>query len=54
MIISGGRDDNNYYDDILQYDPEEGTTLTIGHMSQARVYHAVSVVPAQHYAQWCQ
>ena len=55
LIIAGGLDyDGDYYDDILEYIPEEDTILTIGQMSQARGWHAVSVVQAQDFSQWCQ
>ena len=59
IIISGGYNYNNdgdnfYYDDILEYDPEEDTMTTVGHMIQARFWHAISVVPADDYLQWCQ
>ena len=54
MIIAGGKDiDDNYYDDILEYDPEEDTITTVGHMTQARGYHAISVVSPADYLQWC-
>ena len=52
IIIAGGSD-NNVYDDILQYDPEEDTITSVGHMIQARSFHAISVVPAEDYLQWC-
>ena len=34
--------------------PGEDTILSIGHMSQTRDGHAVSVVQVQDYTQWCQ
>ena len=46
--------DGDYYDDILEYDPEEDSIIPVGQMTQPRVYHAVSVVQAQDYAMWCQ
>ena len=49
----GGRGVYNYYDDILEYEPEEDSILLVGRMTQARVYHAVSVVEAQDYVPWC-
>ena len=49
----GGRGVDKYYDDILEYEPEEGSILIVGHMTQTRVYHAVSVVEAQDYVPWC-
>ena len=42
------------YDDILEYDPEEDTMTTVGHMTRARSQHAISVVQAGDYLQWCQ
>ena len=54
IIIAGGDDGGDYYDDILEYQPEEDTFTTVGHMIQARSYHAVSVVQADDYLQWCQ
>ena len=57
IIIAGGKDDepfNDDYDGILEYDPEEDSMVPVGHMTQARSYHAVSVVQVQDYAQWCQ
>ena len=48
IIIAGG-----FYDDILQYDPEEDTITSVGHMIQARGSHAISVVSAADYLQWC-
>ena len=54
IIIAGGRDsDLDDYDDILEYDPEEDTITTVGHMTQARGFHAISVVPTADYLQWC-
>ena len=41
------------YDDILEYDPEEDTITSVGHMIQARDRHAISVVSAADYLQWC-
>ena len=42
------------YDDILEYDPEGDTMTTVGHMTRARSQHAISVVQAGDYLQWCQ
>ena len=54
IIIAGGQDSNlNAHDDILQYNPEEDTITTVGHMIQARYLHAISVVSAAAYLQWC-
>ena len=53
IIILGGYGDNNYHDDILEYDPEEDTITSVGHMIQARGSHAISVVSAADYLQWC-
>ena len=53
MIIAGGYYNSQYYDDVLKYYPEEDTILSVGHMLQARTWHAVSVVQVQDYSQWC-
>ena len=53
IIIAGGYDGSDDHDDILEYDPEEDTITSVGHMIQARVYHAISVVSAADYLQWC-
>ena len=52
-LIAGGYDGVDRYDDILEYDPEEDTITSVGHMTQARAYHAISVVSAGDYLQWC-
>ena len=52
-LIAGGYDGVDRYDDILEYDPEEDTITTVGHMTQARHSHAISVVSAADYLQWC-
>ena len=57
IIIAGGRDydgANHYYDDILEYNPDEDSMVVVGHLTQTRSYHAVSVVQAQDYTKWCQ
>ena len=56
MIIAGGYSypDGDSHDDILEYDPEEDSMLPVGQMTQARSWHAVSVVQVQHYTKWCQ
>ena len=41
-------------DEILEYNPEDDTITTVGHMTEARGGHAVSVVQAEDYLQWCQ
>ena len=52
-MIAGG-ESGNYYDDILEYHPKEDNITSVGHMIQARHYHAVSVVKADDYLKWCQ
>ena len=52
-LIAGGYDGVDRYDDILEYDPEEDTITTVGHMIQARAMHAISVVPTEDYLRWC-
>ena len=55
LIIAGGNAGFQEYSDvILEYDPEEDSMIPVGHMTQARSYHAVSVVQAEDYAPWCQ
>ena len=52
--IAGGCDtDLNTFDDILEYVPEEDTIIPVGKMIETRYNHAVSVVPAEDYLQWC-
>ena len=54
IIIAGGyAGGDDYYDDILEYDPEEDTITSVGHMTQARSLHAISAVSAADYLQWC-
>ena len=55
-IIAGGYYDydDQFYDDILEYDPDEDSMVHLGHLTQARAYHTVSVVQAQDYTKWCQ
>ena len=57
IIIAGGYEydgDYHFSDDILEYDPDEDSMVVVGHLTQARAYHAVSVVHAEDYAKWCQ
>ena len=51
---AGGKDFDDSCDDILEYHPEEDTLIPVGHMTKARGEHAVSVVQARDYLQWCQ
>ena len=52
IIITGGYADDTY-NDILEYNPEEDTITTVGHMAYRRAWHAISVVSAADYLQWC-
>ena len=46
--------DNSFMlDDILEFDPVENTIVPLGHMTEARSQHAISVVQIMDYAQWC-
>ena len=55
FIIAGGQASHyEFYDDIIEYHPEEDTMTPVGHMTEARYSHAVSVVKADDYLQWCQ
>ena len=40
-------------DDILKYDPEKDSITSVGHMTQGRSFHAISVVEAADYTEWC-
>ena len=44
---AGGYTDNygSYTDEVLLYNSEEDEWTTVGHMSKARTWHAVSLVP---------
>ena len=53
LIHAGGNDEWDFYDDIVEYDPEKDTMTTVGHMIEARGFHAVSVVDASEYTKWC-
>ena len=56
ILIAGGYGgwDGSEGNDILEYQPEEDTITTVGHMIQTRSQHAVSVVQADDFLQWCQ
>jgi len=54
LIFGGSNGGYHYYDDILEYNPEDESILHNGNMLQGRGFHAVSVVQAQDYVQWCQ
>ena len=45
--------DGYYSDDILEYDPEEDSLVTVGQMGQARAWHAISVVNTEDFDMWC-
>ena len=52
--LSGAHKNPPYQiDDIVEYDPEEDTIIPVGHMIETRAFHAVSVVQAADYLQWC-
>ena len=56
IIIAGGQyydGQSQYYDDILEFNPLENTFVPLGHMTQARGQHAISVVQVMDYTQWC-
>ena len=50
----GGGDYDVTYDAILEFKPEDDTIVTLGHMTQPRYAHAISVVQTQDYSNWCQ
>ena len=52
-IIFAGGYGNVDHDDILEYNPDEDSMVVVGRMSQARYYHAVSVVQVQDFSVWC-
>ena len=56
IYITGGYSsvNGNNYADILEYDPEEDTMTIVGHMTQGRSSHALSVVRVEDYLPWCQ
>ena len=45
--------DGYYSDNILEYDPKEDSQVTVGHMTRARAWQAISVVNTEHYDKWC-
>ena len=50
--ISGGS--HGYtFDTILEYEPEEDSIRTVGQMTEARSFHAISVVRAADFYHWC-
>ena len=56
IIIAGGEyyiGGSTYYDNILEYDQEEDSLVTVGQMTQARAWHAITVVNTGDYDQWC-
>ena len=54
IIIAGGLDgDGNYYDDILEFKADDDAIVKLGHMTEERVFHAISVVQTQDYSNWC-
>ena len=56
ILIAGGEyyiGGSTYYDDILEYDPEEDSLVTVGQMTEARAWHAITVVQTEEYDQWC-
>ena len=51
-FITGGYGFDGYYSgDILEYDPEEDSMVTVGQMTRA--WHAITVVNTEQYQQWC-
>ena len=44
---------STYYDDILEYDLEKDSLVTVGQMTQARAWHAITVVNTEQYDKWC-
>ena len=53
MIAGGYGYDGYYSEEILEYDPEEDSLVTVGQMTQARAWHAITVVQTEEYDQWC-
>ena len=53
ILIAGGYD-GDIYDEILEFRSDEDAIVTLGHMTQARHRHAISVVQMQDYSNWCQ
>jgi len=54
LIFGGYEGGNNYYDDILEFKPDEDTIVPLGHMTQVRAGHAISVVQTKDFSNWCQ
>ena len=57
LMIVGGSYFVHYYDTILeyiQYNVEEDAIVTVGQMLEARDHHAISVVKAEDFSQWCE
>ena len=54
-IIAGGSGNGNGYGNaILEFKPgDEAIIVTLGHMTQNRDLHAISVVQTQDYSNWC-
>ena len=42
---AGGYNGSSYIDEVLLYNSEEDEWTTVGHLSTARAYHAMSLVP---------
>ena len=56
ITIAGGEyyiGGSTYYDNILEYDPKEDSVATVSQMTQARAWHAITVVNTEDYDQWC-
>ena len=52
--ITGGFDGiRSHHDFILQFNPEDGSWLQVGQLQNARSYHGVSVVNADHIIDYC-
>ena len=48
-----GEDDEDYYNDILEYEPSTGEWSLVDQMKNTRSYHAVSVISTEEIEMFC-
>ena len=51
--ITGGMDGSNYYDYILQFNPDDGSWTQVGQLQVARESHGASVVNVDDVINYC-
>ena len=55
FILAGGKEEgSNNLDTILEYDSTSDSYTQIGTMTQARFFHAVTVVKYGDFSDWCE